>query len=113
MRLPCGLPGMIIQVECYYVHTGEVDDSLEEEIGEECSKYGQISKIVIFEVTEPGFPPDQAVRIFVEFERMESAMKALIDLDGRFFGGRTIRAVFFPEQKFEEQELAPMPGQPD
>ena len=84
---------------------------MEDEIGEECSKYGQISKILIFEVTEPGFPPDQAVRIFVEFERMESATKALIDLEGRYFGGRRVSAVFFSEQKFDREEIAPAPGE--
>lgn len=30
---------------------------------------------MIFEVTEPGFPADQAVRIFVQFERVEEATK--------------------------------------
>ena len=93
--------------------TGEVDDNLDDEIGQECSKYGQISRITIFEVTEPGYDPEQAVRIFVEFQRMESATKALIDLEGRFFGGRTVRAMFFPEERFEQQDLAPRPGQPD
>lgn len=92
---------------------GEVDPSLDDEIGEECSKYGEISQITIFEVTEPGYPVDQAVRIFVQFERTESALKALIDLEGRFFGGRTVKATFFPEDKFERQELAPVPGQDD
>lgn len=92
---------------------GEVDDSLEDEVGEECSKYGQVSQITIFEVTEPGYPADQAVRIFVQFERMEAALKALIDLEGRFFGGRMVKAVFFSEQRLEKQDLAPVPGQPD
>jgi splicing factor 45 len=32
----------------------------------------------------------QAVRIFLLFDRQEEAMKATIDLDGRFFGGRTV-----------------------
>lgn len=92
---------------------GEVDGSLEDEIGEECSKYGTVTHIVIFEVTEPGFPADEAVRIFVQFDRTEAALKALIDLGGRFFGGRTVRATFFPEDRFERQELAPVPGQDD
>jgi len=92
---------------------GEVDDNLDDEIGEECSKYGLIGQITIFEVTEPGFDPTEAVRIFVQFERPESAMKALIDLDGRFFGGRTVKAMFFPEDRLNEQDLAPRPGQPD
>lgn len=90
-----------------------MDDNLEDEIGEECSKYGPISQITIFEATDPNFPADEAVRIFVQFERMESAMKAAIDLEGRFFGGRTVKAMFFSEAKFDRQELAPVAGQPD
>jgi len=35
----------------------------------------------------PGVPPHEAVRIFIRFERVESAVKAAVDLDGRFFGG--------------------------
>jgi len=50
---------------------------------------------------------------FPQFERPESAMKALIDLDGRFFGGRTVKAMFFPEERLDRQDLAPRPGQPD
>ncbi len=95
------------------INTGDVDDTLEDEIGQECSKYGQISQITIFEVIEPGYNPEEAVRIFVEFQRMESATKALIDLDGRFFGGRTVKAVFFSEARFEKQDLAPRPDQQD
>ena len=49
----------------------------------------------------------------LQFERAESAMKALIDLDGRFFGGRTVNAMFFPEERLDKQDLAPRPGQGD
>lgn len=53
-----------------------MDDTLEEEVGLECTgKYGAVTGVVIFEVTEPGFPEDQAVRIFVAFERQEAAIK--------------------------------------
>jgi splicing factor 45 len=64
---------------------------------------------MIFEVTEPGFAPEQAVRIFVEFDREEAATKAAIDLGGRFFGGRTVQASFFDEGRFQRRELAPLP----
>ncbi|EFN54722.1 hypothetical protein CHLNCDRAFT_135411 [Chlorella variabilis] len=64
---------------------------------------------MIFEVTEPGFPSDQSVRIFVQFERVEEATKALVDLQGRFFGGREVKAQFFEEERFEKLELAPRP----
>jgi splicing factor 45 len=35
----------------------------------------------------PNQIPEETVRIFVEFSRLECAIKALLDLNGRFFGG--------------------------
>lgn len=57
------------------VGPGQVDDALEDEVGEECSKYGDVNSVLIFEVTEAGFPEEEAVRIFVEFEAADSAAK--------------------------------------
>ena len=58
------------------VGPGQVDPELEEEVAQECTtKYGAVQSVMIFEVTTPGFPPEQAVRIFVEFERVEEATK--------------------------------------
>ena len=58
------------------VGPGEVDDDLEGETKEECAgKYGPIVKVLIFERKGAGVRPEDAVRIFVEFERNESAMK--------------------------------------
>ncbi|OIV93333.1 hypothetical protein TanjilG_23269 [Lupinus angustifolius] len=93
------------------VGPGEVDDELEEEVGSECAKYGTVTRVLIFEITEVNFPVDEAVRIFVQFERSEETTKALVDLDGRFFGGRVVRASFYDEEKFNKNELAPMPGE--
>jgi splicing factor 45 len=59
------------------------------------------------QVTLPNWPAQEVVRIFVEFTRSESAMKGLIDLDGRFFGGRTVHASFFDEDRFAQTQLAP------
>ena len=77
----------------------------------ECSKYGGVQSVLIFEVLEPGFNPEEAVRIFIKFERVENATKALVDLDGRFFGGRTVSACFFNEDRFKKQDLAPRPDE--
>uniref|UniRef100_A0A3P8NMH6 Splicing factor 45 n=1 Tax=Astatotilapia calliptera TaxID=8154 RepID=A0A3P8NMH6_ASTCA len=55
------------------VGRGEVDEDLEGETKEECEKYGKVVKCVIFEIAE--VPDDEAVRIFLEFERVESAIK--------------------------------------
>ncbi|ESQ33819.1 hypothetical protein EUTSA_v10007861mg [Eutrema salsugineum] len=93
------------------VGPGEVDDELEDEVGSECGKYGTVTRVLIFEITEPNFPTHEAVRIFVQFSRPEETTKALVDLDGRFFGGRTVRATFYDEVKFSKNELAPVPGE--
>ena len=56
------------------VGPGEVDDDLEPEIKEEChTKYGDVQSVVIFEI--PNVAAEDAVRIFVEFKRVESAIK--------------------------------------
>ncbi|XP_068656808.1 DNA-damage-repair/toleration protein DRT111, chloroplastic-like [Aristolochia californica] len=93
------------------VGPGEVDDELEDEVASECSKYGTVTRVLIFEITEPDFPADEAVRIFVQFERSEETTKGLVDLDGRFFGGRVVHATFYDEERFGKNELAPMPGE--
>ncbi|KAL5838940.1 hypothetical protein ACOSQ4_011549 [Xanthoceras sorbifolium] len=93
------------------VGPGEVDDELEEEVGSECAKYGTVTRVLIFEITEPNFPAEEAVRIFVQFERSEQTTKAFVDLDGRYFGGRVVRATFYDEERFSKNELAPMPGE--
>lgn len=55
------------------VGPGEVDEDLEPETKEECSKYGEVVRCLIFEI--PGVSDDEAVRIFIEFKRLESAIK--------------------------------------
>jgi splicing factor 45 len=54
------------------VGPGEVDDLLDSETKEECQKYGEVEKCLIYEVCRR---IDEAVRIFVEFKRVESAIK--------------------------------------
>ncbi|KAM8883684.1 splicing factor 45 isoform X2 [Synchiropus splendidus] len=85
------------------VGRGEVDEDLEGETKEECEKYGKVVKCVIFEIAE--VPDDEAVRIFLEFERVESAIKAVVDLNGRYFGGRVVKACFYNLDKFRVFDL--------
>lgn len=87
------------------VGPGEVDDDLEPETKEECGKYGEVVKCVIFEIPGPAVKAEDAVRIFVEFKRVESAIKAVVDLNGRFFGGRTVRASFYDLDRFRNFDL--------
>lgn len=85
------------------VGRGEVDEDLEGETKEECEKYGKVVKCVIFEIAV--VPDEEAVRIFLEFERVESAIKAVVDLNGRYFGGRVVKACFYNLDKFRVLDL--------
>lgn len=101
------------------VGQGEVDADLEPEVREECSKFGEVNNCLIYEVNEGlinskrmpnckpmNVPDDQAVRIFVEFNRVESAIKALVDLNGRYFGGKVVKGVFYDLDKFRRMDLS-------
>ncbi|CAB3377840.1 Hypothetical predicted protein [Cloeon dipterum] len=80
------------------VGPGEVDADLEPEVKDECiTKYGDVVKVVIKEI--PNVVPEEAVQIYVEFKRMESAIKAVVDLNGRFFGGRQKKFYFLQAAK--------------
>lgn len=41
------------------------------------------------------------------------AVQSIIDLGGRFFGGRTVSATFFDEDRFNKEDLAPKAGELD
>ncbi|CAE7772270.1 RBM17 [Symbiodinium pilosum] len=85
------------------VGAGDVDEDLQEETAEEASKYGKLKKCVIKELA--GKPDDQAVRIFLEYEDVAAATKAFADMNGRYFGGRVVKARFFEETLFSEGQL--------
>ncbi|KAI9026894.1 hypothetical protein DFJ74DRAFT_662360 [Hyaloraphidium curvatum] len=91
------------------VDPGDVDDSLEGEIAEECAKLGRVNKVLIFETS--GAPADVAVRVFVHFSDRDGAAKAHGVMDGRFFGGRTVKSRFFDEARFSKLDLAPRPNE--
>lgn len=107
------------------VGPGDVDDELEPEVKDECNtKYGEVKSVIIHEAF--GTIPEDAVKIFVEFKRIESAIKgiyvclyvldwiafkliclsaAVVDLNGRFFGGRQVRAGFYNYDRFKSFQL--------
>lgn len=86
------------------VGPGEVDDDLEPEVKDECNtKYGEVVSVLIHEMPEQ--VAEEAVRIFVEFKRIESAIKAVVDLNGRFFGGRQVRASFYDPERYDNLQL--------
>ncbi|KAM7541071.1 hypothetical protein Aperf_G00000023973 [Anoplocephala perfoliata] len=101
----------------------EVDPDLEEEVAEECNKFGQILRVLIHVKTsgqeqqeDPESQPSSStdviqpsatsgVRIFVHFDSHAAAVDAIQALNGRFFAGREIVARLYPDEEFQMRNL--------
>lgn len=92
------------------------DDGLIEDTKAECGKYGEVldGALHIVDSKDPRFeswPESERVRVFISFSRQDSAARALKDLNGRYFGGRKVSAMFYKEEKFNSKILEPDLGE--
>ncbi|XP_063221274.1 poly(U)-binding-splicing factor half pint isoform X2 [Bacillus rossius redtenbacheri] len=91
------------------VEPDDVDESLQEEIQDECSKYGTVERVIIYNEKQSEEDDDDAeviVKIFVEFSQMSEAEKARDALNGRYFGGRLVRGELYDQALFDHSDFS-------
>ena len=89
------------------VDADEIDEDLESEVTEECGKYGEVSRVVIYQERQgEEVDADVLVKIFVEFSHLDFCSRAIDGLNGRWFGGRKISASAYPQKKFSANDLS-------
>lgn len=71
---------------------------------EEARKLGVLEKCFVH-IQPPYVPEDEAVRVFVVFSGLVGAWNAVKAFDGRYFGGRNVKAKFYNEQALELGKL--------
>lgn len=88
----------------------DVDETLQEEIQEECSKFGIVERVIIYKEkqteNELDDESDVIVKIFVEFSISAESEKAKDALNGRYFGGRLVKAETYDQTLFDHGDLS-------
>ena len=109
----------------------DVDEMLQEEIQEECTKYGVVERVLIYKEKQTDNDDEEygdgdvVVKIFVEFSMSSGnlsnysyqmtqndflllpleAEKAKSALNGRFFGGRLVQANSYDQALFDHNDF--------
>jgi splicing factor U2AF subunit len=89
---------------CNMVTADEISDESEfvdilADVSEECTKYGAVRRVTIprpKDLAAGLCESDDVCQVFVEFEGIESAQRAISAVSGRRFSGRTINCSYIP-----------------
>ncbi|XP_066595853.1 poly(U)-binding-splicing factor half pint isoform X6 [Prorops nasuta] len=86
----------------------DVDESLQEEIQDECSKFGVVERVIIYNEhqSEDDENAEVIVKIFVEFSQMSEAERARESLNGRYFGGRLVKGELYDQALFDNNDFS-------
>lgn len=85
----------------------DIDDELEGEVTEECGKFGNVNRVIIYQEKQ-GEEEDAEVivKIFVEFSAAAEMNKAIQALNNRWFGGRKVIAEVYDQERFDNSDLS-------
>ncbi|KAH9562302.1 hypothetical protein CY35_05G064500 [Sphagnum magellanicum] len=75
-------------------------EEIVEDMREECGRYGNITNLVIPRPNPNGEEVPGIGMVFVEYGDLQGAAKAKASLHGRKFGGNTVIATYYAEEKF-------------
>jgi len=85
-------------------YSDTLDQGLQSEISEECSKYGELERVVIFQEHDDtkGDKNDDntTVKIFILYNNFTGSQMAVKALNGRYFAGKQIQAQYYDENQF-------------
>lgn len=104
---PCGLLQSTVMVLRNMVGPDDIDDDLEGEVTEECGKFGQVKRVIIYQERQ-GEEDDAEVivKIFVEFSEVAEMNRAIQALNHRWFGGRKVAAEVYDQERFDSSDLS-------
>ena len=89
------------------VTADEVDDDLQEEVQEECSKFGEVERVIIYhEKQSEDDDAEVIVKIFVEFKDSQSAKNCKDKLHGRYFAGKIISADIYDQDLYDHNDFS-------
>ena len=84
-----------------------IDEELEDEINEECSNFGEVERVIIYQERQSEEDDaDVLVKIFVEFKDPNSAKNAKNALNGRYFAGRKVICDIYDQDLFHHSDLS-------
>jgi splicing factor 45 len=104
-------PTTVLLIQNMVPSADNVDtQELANETKEECSKYGQVLHCEIYVLSCHQYrrlPEEKRVRVFIQFQKQDAAVKAWKEMNGRYFGGRKLIASFYHEERFAKRSFEP------
>ncbi|KAM1004912.1 hypothetical protein ACFX13_005089 [Malus domestica] len=77
-----------------------------EDMRDECSKFGTLVNVVIPRADQSGEQIPGVGKVFLEYTDIGGCANARNVLGGRKFGGNTVNAVYYPEEKYHNRDYS-------